>query len=66
MLLDMGGGEVYADLAMLSAERVRTGGGVEGMNEPWRVGSAEGLDMMMMMMMIADRQQTMMIARCRW
>lgn len=64
MLLDMGGGEVYADLAMLSTDRVRTGGGVEGMNEPWRVGSAEGLDMTMMM--IADRQHTMMIARYRW
>jgi hypothetical protein len=31
MLADIGGGDAYADLLMLSAEEVRAGGGVEGM-----------------------------------
>lgn len=46
MLLDIGGGEVYADLLMLSADRVRTGGGVEGTSGTSRTDSFKGLAMM--------------------
>lgn len=34
MLADIGGGELYVDFAMLSAEWVRSGGGVEGLAIP--------------------------------